>query len=104
MSMDVRLIIKSGSSKTSVVRLLGRETLVGRHKDCHVRIPSSAVSRHHCRLIYKNGVLTAEDLDSVNGTLVNGQLIRARHVVRPGDELTIGPIVFVARYQLGKEA
>lgn len=64
-------------------------TLVGRHSSCDVRLESERVSRFHCCLAQVGDGLAVRDLDSTNGTKVNGQRIhRAR--LRPGDELTIG--------------
>lgn len=45
---------------------------VGRGNDCERRISSSAVSKRHARLIFSGGQLVVEDLDSTNGTFVNG--------------------------------
>ena len=45
-----------------------------------------------------------EDLASVNGTLVNGQLIAKPTIVHPGDRLTIGAVTFLVQYQLTPKA
>jgi hypothetical protein len=55
-------------------------------------------------LIVQDGYLTVEDLDSVNGTLLNGERTRGRQVVRPGDRLGIGPLCFLVQYHLSREA
>jgi len=41
-----------------------------------------------------------EDLDSANGTFVNGVRIYGKQMIQPGDEVEIGPVVFVANYLL----
>jgi pSer/pThr/pTyr-binding forkhead associated (FHA) protein len=69
--------------------------VVGRHPDSDARIDSSRVSRKHCCLaIDRDGVLV-RDLNSRNGTRVNGRRIKVG-VVRPGDELGIAHL----RYRL----
>jgi pSer/pThr/pTyr-binding forkhead associated (FHA) protein len=102
--MDVRLTIEKGRTRLREVRLRSAQTTVGRQRGCGLRIPSAQVSRRHCLLCIQDGYLTVEDLDSVNGTLLNGQKIRGRQVVRPGDRLEIGPLGFVVQYQLTQDA
>jgi pSer/pThr/pTyr-binding forkhead associated (FHA) protein len=102
--MDVRLVVRKGADSERVVRLKSEETIVGRRKDCDLKIRSADVSRRHCLLSYQDGVLLVEDLDSVNGTFLNGQRVTGRQAVRPGDELEIGPICFVVEYQLSRAA
>jgi pSer/pThr/pTyr-binding forkhead associated (FHA) protein len=103
-SMEVRLVIEKGRTRTREVRLSSRETLVGRQRGCEVRIPSSEVSRRHCVLRIENGYLTIEDLRSINGTFLNGMRVMTREIVRPGDHLEIGPIRFVVEYELSPQA
>jgi predicted component of type VI protein secretion system len=98
--MDVRLIVDQGPAKTRTVRLRAADTTVGREKGCGLRIPSGTVSRRHCRLHFQDGYLTVEDLGSANGTYVNGHRVAGKEVVRPGDRLAIGPLVFVVEYRL----
>ncbi len=45
------------------------------------------------------GVVTVEDLESVNGTFLNGRRIRAVETVRPGDRLSLGPVTFLVEYE-----
>jgi pSer/pThr/pTyr-binding forkhead associated (FHA) protein len=97
--MDVRLVFKKSHSASQVLTLPRDETLVGRQSGCDIRIPSSEVSRRHCMLRKENGVLTVEDLQSVNGTYLNGQPVVTKKVARPGDRLQIGPATFIVEYQ-----
>ena len=100
--MSVRLIIAQGSKRTRQLQLQAVETTIGRSSGCGLRIPSAEVSRKHCRLTYKDGFLTVEDLESVNGTYLNGHRVTARHLVRPGDTLQIGPVTFIVKYKLAQ--
>jgi pSer/pThr/pTyr-binding forkhead associated (FHA) protein len=51
-------------------------------------------------LTIQQGVLAVEDLDSVNGTFLNGTRVVGKQMVRPGDQLEVGPIVFRVEYTM----
>ena len=65
--------------------------LVGRCDGCDVVLSDSTVSRWHARLVWRDGAWIVQDLDSTNGTLVNGRPVQ-RCEVRPGDRLALGDI------------
>lgn len=92
--MDYQLVVIRGRSATNAVKLQDGVTLAGRQEDCHLRVRSSQVSRKHCELFEKHGLLLVKDLNSSNGTFVNGKKIEGQRVMEPGDELGIGPITF----------
>ncbi len=92
--MDVRLTIIRGAQGRPTFLMRGPSLIIGRQKGCTVRIPASSVSRQHCRLIHKAGLLCIEDLHSTNGTFLNGERIRARETLHPGDKLVVGPVTF----------
>jgi pSer/pThr/pTyr-binding forkhead associated (FHA) protein len=98
--MNVRLVLMRKRKRVWIAELRHTEATLGRAHGCTIRIPSAQVSRLHCRLRIENGVVTAEDLESVNGTFVNGKRIRDPEVVHPGDRLGIGPATFVVEYEL----
>ena len=99
MAMDVKLVLEQGG-KCQTFRLLPGETIIGRRLGCKLRIPSESVSRRHCRIILRDDYVRVEDLASVNGTKVNGQLIAKPTIVHPGDRLTVGEFTFLVQYQL----
>jgi predicted component of type VI protein secretion system len=100
--MNVQLVVQNGNRGTRVLNLQSEETVIGRRQDCDLRIPSTDVSRRHCLLSMHDGCLNVEDLDSVNGTFVNGERISGRQLVMPGDKIQIGPVTFVAKYEMSK--
>jgi pSer/pThr/pTyr-binding forkhead associated (FHA) protein len=73
--------------------------LVGRGRDCTVMLNDAAVSKWHVRLHFDGRRAAIEDLNSTNGTLVNGRRMAggARLPLRRGDKITVGAnqIVFV---------
>jgi len=62
---------------------------IGRSPDNTLIIDNPAVSGHHARVFQESGAFIVEDLNSTNGTFVNGQLTK-RRVLRSGDVLLIG--------------
>jgi len=62
---------------------------IGRLPDNTVIIDNPAVSGHHARVFADSGAVILEDLDSTNGTYVNGQPAN-RYILRSGDVVLIG--------------
>jgi pSer/pThr/pTyr-binding forkhead associated (FHA) protein len=62
---------------------------IGRSPDNTVIIDNPAVSGHHARLFSESGAVILEDLNSTNGTFVNGQHT-TRRVLRSGDVVMVG--------------
>lgn len=62
---------------------------VGRSEDCEVRIDNLGVSRHHCEIVSKDGFYLVRDLQSNNGTFVNGSKVEV-HSLNNGDVITLG--------------
>ena len=70
----------------------GSVKTVGRATRADFIVDAPLVSRVHCRLTAdKSGQLVVEDLDSTNGTQVNGQRV-PRAVVKAGDRIGVGSI------------
>jgi DNA-binding winged helix-turn-helix (wHTH) protein len=73
------------------------ENVIGRDPDCPVRVNSPRVSRHHARLTVAGTTATLEDLGSKNGTYLEGRLVEGSMSLSDGDEIIVGPAVFVFR-------
>jgi pSer/pThr/pTyr-binding forkhead associated (FHA) protein len=76
-----------------IIRLTkGRVRTVGRSARADFVLDASLVSRLHCRLtVHGDGTLEVQDLDSTNGTFVNGKKVE-RTSLNHGDELGIGRV------------
>lgn len=97
--MNVKLVMAKGDAQGHTIHLREDRTVVGRTRDCKVRIPSADVSRRHCILTFEEGYLHVEDLGSTNGTFINGERIADKQIVHPGDLLEVGPVTFAVHYE-----
>ena len=70
---------------------------MGRDPDCAVSVEDMSVSRHHARIVISNGEATIEDLESKNGTFVNGRRITDVTAVEDGDQIRVGSVSVVYR-------
>lgn len=73
------------------------EVSVGRVQGNDLMLPRGNVSKHHARLLHREGRFIITDLKSTNGTYVNGRRIGQATIVREGDTIQIGD--FVLRIQ-----
>jgi diguanylate cyclase (GGDEF)-like protein len=80
----------AGVALGRVFPLTPGEMLVGRAPDSGVALLDSEVSRHHARIRLAEGRVQIEDLDSTNGTRINGALIHDPVMLQAGDRLEIG--------------
>ena len=71
--------------------------LVGRRDNCDIVLRFANVSGQHCRLTLEQGYWFVKDLDSRNGTKVNGYRV-ARKRLDPGVILTIAKHQYEIRY------
>jgi serine/threonine-protein kinase len=68
----------------------GGQVVLGRDPvSADVAVDDEVVSRRHCLLARRRGIVTVTDLDTTNGTYVNGRLVQSR-VLQPGDEISFG--------------
>ena len=75
------------------------EISVGRVQGNDLVLPKGNVSKHHARLLYREGRFIVTDLKSTNGTYVNGRKTSQATIVREGDKIYIGD--FVLRLETG---
>ncbi|HEY7772884.1 MAG TPA: FHA domain-containing protein [Marinagarivorans sp.] len=65
-------------------------TVVGRELDCEVCLQYAKVSRYHAKFVVVDRALYIEDLQSSNGTYINGKRIFSRLPISIGDEISFG--------------
>ena len=80
------LVVSLDGSEVVHHPIRGREATVGRAPENDICIPNYLISKFHAKLLISNQSVTVVDLDSVNKTRVNGQVV-TQAAVRYGDEL-----------------
>jgi pSer/pThr/pTyr-binding forkhead associated (FHA) protein len=76
---------------------IGRGGLtIGRGQECDVRIADASVSRRHAAISVRGDRVVVEDLDSTNGTTVNGERVRSAELA-DGDRVTFGAATITYR-------
>jgi DNA-binding CsgD family transcriptional regulator len=87
----VWLCAASDLGPAAPVELTGDAYVLGRCTTCDIVLSDASVSRRHARLMREGESLRVEDLQSRNGTLVNGQPVKSALVVA-GDQLLLGAV------------
>lgn len=87
-----RLIILSEAQMGRSHELQAGTTTIGRVEDNVFPIAEPSVSSHHCEVMLRANELLVRDLNSTNGTFINGQQVTGEAVVKPGQTLRLGQI------------
>ena len=86
-----------GGKEVLRVPLKGPTVTIGRDPTCEIHLDNRALSRKHAQLEKRGAAIWVRDLNSQNGTFVNGQKIAAPQALSGGDLLEVG------RYQVTVE-
>lgn len=89
------LILEEGTEETRNWALSGAQTTIGRWTDNDIVLPDRRVSRTHARIERRGNEFVLIDLNSTNGTFVNGKRLVEEHFLQNGDMIQIAP-----RFQL----
>lgn len=89
------LVIQAGGFEGTRYELQETETVIGRNPNTDITLLDDGISREHAILVHDedSGEFTIEDLQSTNGTQVNGKRVRGA-ALQAGDEIQIGRTVF----------
>ncbi|PWU20320.1 MAG: hypothetical protein C5B50_04175 [Verrucomicrobia bacterium] len=86
-----KLVVLSAELSGRSHELKTDRTTIGRLEDNTFQIAESSVSSHHCEVLLKGTEVLIRDLNSTNGTYINGQKI-TESVLKPGQTLRLGQI------------
>jgi len=97
-SPRAELVILNGGFVGMRYELSAEETLIGRSPTTDITLLDEGISREHAIVTFDEagGVHTVEDLQSTNGTKVNGKRVRSAALAH-GDRIEIGHTVFEFR-------
>jgi len=89
------LIAQTGKLHGQSWNLDKDEIIIGRGPDCDVVVPDRQVSRHHARVLRTADGYVIEDLDSKNGTHLNGALIQRPMLLQDGDVIQVALALYL---------
>lgn len=86
------LTIVQGPDAGRRIDISDGEATIGRASENDISLLDPILSRKHCKMTMSGSLLTIEDLDSANGTFVNGKEIKSA-TLHNGDEFSIGDTI-----------
>lgn len=90
------LIIKNGSYRGRVFQLV-EKTTIGR-KEGNIIVRDPQMSRRHARITQDDDRFFIEDLNTINGTLVNGTVVTDKQLLKQDDILLVGETQFEFKF------
>ena len=85
----VGMVICDKKDQSVLTRLRHGELCIGRTADNDLAVAHPTISSHHARIYTYLTASYIEDLDSTNGTFVDGKRIK-KHVLKPGNVIKLG--------------
>src|SRR5689334_10706218 len=86
-----KLVLLSAGMTGRTHELKVDKTTIGRVEDNTFQIAEPSVSSHHCEVLLRGSDIVVRDLNSTNGTYINGEKI-SESVLKPGQTLRLGQI------------
>jgi pSer/pThr/pTyr-binding forkhead associated (FHA) protein len=86
-----KLVVVTESQKGLSHELKVERTTIGRVEDNTFQILEPSISSHHCEILLKGTDVVVKDLNSTNGTFINGERV-SEAALKPGQTLRLGQI------------
>lgn len=87
------LIISSGGNAGQRCAIKTQTFLIGRDPSCELSLNEREISRHHAKITQEGERFILHDLESKNGTWVNGEQLQGQRDLEDGDEIVLGKVV-----------
>jgi hypothetical protein len=87
----VKLVVLSAGMTGRVFELKADKATIGRSDDNSFQLADPSVSSHHCEVLVQGSEVSVRDLNSTNGSYINGAEIK-ENVLKPGQILRLGQI------------
>jgi hypothetical protein len=98
MTEAFRLVMTKGPEPGQTIALDKDEMSIGRDPNSDITINDAQISRRHAQVTIRGNVVVLEDLDSTNGTFVNGMRLTASQALSNGDVIGLGDVVTLTFY------
>ena len=92
-----KLVVTAGEKVGTEIALSGRQLTIGRAGDSDLVVDDEFTSTHHAKLVFINGEWLVQDLDSTNGTLLDGKKVTTTSVVPMNTQVRVGQTSFELR-------
>ncbi len=97
---ETMLVVEAGIPNTRVIPLNQQVCLIGAYADADVFIDNPYISRMHAQIVQEGGRYRIRDLDSKNGTYVNGTRLEGDgHVLKSGDTIELAENEVLLRFR-----
>ena len=90
----VTIRILDGPERGKAFHQITTPVSVGREEGNFIQLNDERVSRYHLKIHENDGVILLTDLQSTNGTKVNGEVVQVWHL-RPGDVISVGRSILI---------
>jgi pSer/pThr/pTyr-binding forkhead associated (FHA) protein len=87
-----KLVVLNEGLTGQSFELKSEKTTIGRVEDNNFQLAVGSVSSHHCEILLRGDEVVVKDLNSTNGTFVNGQQVTKEAVLKPGQTLRLGQV------------
>jgi len=84
------LIVLSGQNVGEMYKLSGEQVTMGRGGSADIRLVDEGISRFHARIRSEGNHMVVEDLESRNGTFLNGERVTTARKLEDGDKIQVG--------------
>ena len=95
------LIFKTPDNKAKTKHFRDPEIILGRDPHCEIYLDHETVSADHARLSYHHGQWWLEDLNSTNGTTLNGEKVKTPTIIVGNDEIRCGKVSLKVQLAMG---
>jgi uncharacterized protein YqfA (UPF0365 family) len=92
-----KLVVTAGDKVGTEIALAGRQLTIGRAGDSDLIVDDEYASTHHAKLVFINGDWLIQDLDSTNGTFLDGQKVSTPVAVAMNTQVRVGQTTFELR-------
>lgn len=103
-ALKINLVVASGVHQGKTIPVPGGKLIIGRDPTCNLRPASPAVSKVHCTIQVRDGVVFVTDHGSTNGTFVDDEQIDGEVQVELGVRIRVGPLDFTVQAAPGSKS